>query len=494
MPDSFYQCRIRYLPVGLNREANEYPLSVGFCGLPVNAPLKKQEHGCCTARKLWVSIPAAGFIQAVRFMPHTGTEASPIFLLQQRPKCRIVAAPVAAGAIPTDKAPLNTVIQPEYVEIGIFNGQHFPTVQLVTGGGKVATGSPCSLSARIRCLHGNFRQGFSGADRLLAPLAKQHGSHQQQVTTWMIEHSRTRYVAAALFQPLSLRYTLLPLKSCIPMRRILLLLPLLLAACSSPAVIQSPYPQNPAVSDGQGHPRDSTTFYFPAADSLVLPVYKRTATNSKLELIPVPGPLYCTSELVFSSYCLTYFEAPVLSNYYLKTDIYRFFWNRSFARPVLLTLQHKGDILNIRTQILDKEPGFTEYSLPTSSIANPTPEEKGQLQALNDKLLADSVWLQKARLGKRRAAIIKSEETVTPVTQAQWQQFQHLLAQCKFEQLHPCGTGILTSTDGNYWLLESHQASGYYMVLRRSPIKKDRFRQACEYLLDLSSARKEERY
>ncbi|SDY95168.1 hypothetical protein [Hymenobacter psychrophilus] len=52
------------------------------------------------------------------------------------------------------------------------------------------------------------------------------------------------------------------------MRRVYSLFPLLLlAACASPTT-PSAYPQNPAVSDAQGHPRDSTTFYFPAADSL----------------------------------------------------------------------------------------------------------------------------------------------------------------------------------------------------------------------------------
>ncbi|WP_190242640.1 hypothetical protein [Hymenobacter lapidiphilus] len=48
--------------------------------------------------------------------------------------------------------------------------------------------------------------------------------------------------------------------------------------------------------------------------------------------------------------------------------------------------------------------------------------------------------------------------------------------------------------DGAEWLLEAHRANGYHMVLRQSPDEQDVFRQACEYLIELSSVRGEERY
>ncbi|WP_157807387.1 hypothetical protein [Hymenobacter chitinivorans] len=52
----------------------------------------------------------------------------------------------------------------------------------------------------------------------------------------------------------------------------------------------------------------------------------------------------------------------------------------------------------------------------------------------------------------------------------------------------------ITMLDGAEWLLEAHRASGYHAVLRQSPDSTDAFRAACEYLLDLSSAKNEERY
>lgn len=95
--------------------------------------------------------------------------------------------------------------------------------------------------------------------------------------------------------------------------------------------------------------------------------------------------------------------------------------------------------------------------------------------------------------GKRRAKQVIKEETTVSVTPEQWQHFQDLLKQSHFHQLPSCQPtpGVL---DGAAWLLEAHQASGYHMVSRRSPDESDSFRKACEYLIDLSSARNEERY
>lgn len=87
------------------------------------------------------------------------------------------------------------------------------------------------------------------------------------------------------------------------MRHIRLLLPfLLLAGCSAPSDSAGSYPQNPAISDAQGHPRDSTTFYFPAADSSYIPVYPITAQTES----------YPPRRLKFTSCNLLHFGAPIL--------------------------------------------------------------------------------------------------------------------------------------------------------------------------------------
>ncbi|MDU0370128.1 hypothetical protein ACFPAF_06975 [Hymenobacter endophyticus] len=278
------------------------------------------------------------------------------------------------------------------------------------------------------------------------------------------------------------------------MSRILLLFPLLLAACSSPYDSAHSYPQNPAVSNTEGHPRDSTTFYFPAADSLhpaYLPKSKRPSVvwNTDVRFAN------CADDLKGASYTLTYFDAPVLSNYYLGTDIIRFLWERSFHRPVLLTLHYSSEGSTLRTQLLDKYPGFHTLTVfhPDSLASTASAQERVRAWKHYNETMADPVFQRNVAEGKRRAAQVKAEETTVPVTPEQWQHLQELLAQTEFPKMCPCQPcpGLL---DGASWLLETHTASGYHQVARRSPEEQDGFRRACEYLIDLSSVRDEERY
>ncbi len=87
---------------------------------------------------------------------------------------------------------------------------------------------------------------------------------------------------------------------------------------------------------------------------------------------------------------------------------------------------------------------------------------------------------------------ITAEATTRPISLLQLQRFRQLLLESQFQQLTSYEES--GAMDGAYWLLEAHQASGYHVVFRHSPDKTEGFRKACEYLLDLSSARREERY
>ncbi|MCR5890163.1 hypothetical protein LRS06_20770 [Hymenobacter sp. J193] len=256
--------------------------------------------------------------------------------------------------------------------------------------------------------------------------------------------------------------------------------------CSAPAASTGPYPQNPAISDAQGYPRDSTTFYFPAADSL-------TASRPAGESVEVQAsgePLEsCTGELRFASHTLTFFQAPVLSNYYLGAPIYRFTWLRSFHRPVLLTLRLRQGKAVLHTQLLTK----SAMPAPTiSAIDFTAPQSKEQVRKQQEQLLADVEFQNFLAESKKPPIQVRQEETSLSVSLEQWQHFQVLLARCRFQNLASCE--INEVLDGAYWLLEAHQASGYHVVFRHSPDETDGFRKACEYLIELSSVRKEERY
>jgi hypothetical protein len=269
---------------------------------------------------------------------------------------------------------------------------------------------------------------------------------------------------------------------------------LVVGACTESPQQTSSYPQNPAVSDAQGTPHDTTTFYFPAADSLhatYLPKAKRPAAYVVDERVK-----NCAAELVSASYCLTYFDAPVLSNYYLQTPIYRFLWLRSFHRPVLLTLCRTKTGATLRTQLLDKFPGFETVTVlhPDSLPASASPARRARTKRFYEETMADSAFQARVAAGKRRAEQVQAEKTMRVLTTSEYQAFEHVLQQARFWELPSCHPRPGLSLDGASWLLEAHLAKRYHLVERASPKEGDPFRQVCEYLLDLSSVCTEERY
>ncbi len=203
------------------------------------------------------------------------------------------------------------------------------------------------------------------------------------------------------------------------------LLPLLLvAACSPPAFHPGAYPQNPAISDAQGHPRDSTTFYFPAADSTYAPANK-----------PVQAPTASTLpfELRIASCNLRHFGAPVLANYYLGSATYRFLWLRSFHRPVLLTLTRQAHGATLRTQLLTKpacgpKAAHIRFTPPQASAA-----QRRKMELAFRQLQADPAVQQEMAEANRPPVQVAGEETTRPVSPQQWQRFEQF---CR-----PAGSG-----------------------------------------------------
>lgn len=264
-------------------------------------------------------------------------------------------------------------------------------------------------------------------------------------------------------------------------------------ACCQPKHA-SPYPQNPTISDPKGQPHDTTTFYFPATDSLHAKYLPRRQWPS-IRYSDDIRLTNCASQLEYASYALTYFEAPVLSNYCLGADIFRFLWLRSFHRPALLTLRHNSTGTLLRTQLLDKSPGFYILYVEHPDSLPPTVSARQRAYAKRnyDRVMADPTWLEQVAAAKRRAVQVTDEETTVVVTPTQWRQFQALLTSSQFYTLPACqpSSGML---DGADWLMEAHQTNSYHMVIRHSPDKNDAFRKACDYLINLSSIRHEERY
>jgi hypothetical protein len=228
-------------------------------------------------------------------------------------------------------------------------------------------------------------------------------------------------------------------------------------------------------------PQDTAAFYFPAADSLprhYVPPAQR-----------LPGQAYpweqidnCSLNLLWDSRCLFFFRAPVLAGTYAGSDTYRLLWNRSFHRPVLLTLQRTDCGPMLRTQLLSRQPFIIDPSLlelPSLAPAQLAP------------LAADPVWPLYLRRRQQSVAVVV--DTTVAVSAGQWARFELLLDRARFWQLPACQPeGIV---DGAHWRLEADLPGRYHQIDRHSPKPTDAYRRSCEYLLDLSPVlRYEERY
>jgi hypothetical protein len=265
---------------------------------------------------------------------------------------------------------------------------------------------------------------------------------------------------------------------------------LLLSDCSSPT--QAPPTARPWPAELPYIWPDSLPRYFPA-EAGANPDHIKPGDT--LQRVPIARLSDCHGQYEFAAKCLVAFGAPVLQGKYPSQPMYRFIWLRSFNRPVLLTLQGTSDGGVLRTEFLSKAPGMTVPELDTAVDVNQSPEVQARHRARWRKWLADSAFMAdfRANVAFAKAPVRVVSKKPVRITAAQFQQFEQQLKQAAFGSLGSClpSTGIL---DGAYWFLEAHTADGYHVVFRHSPDEAAKFRQCCEFLLDLSPARNEERY
>jgi hypothetical protein len=237
-----------------------------------------------------------------------------------------------------------------------------------------------------------------------------------------------------------------------------------------------------------GVPYDSTTNYFPANAGVRV---NQAHPGEPVEKLPLEWNKDCQSTFEYGSRNLRAFKAPVLSVAYLGHPVYRFLWLRSFHRPALLTLEQTESGGVLRTQFLSRD---SDWTVPT--MANP--EEPGIADTTRQRRLAYVQRRAAAADGQRWLAYLAQAKTPVQVLQAetktlsaaQMQQFKQMLTKAAVWQLPTCQPDQML--DGADWILELHESTRYQVVYRHSP--KDGIRQCCEFLLNLSPARKEERY
>lgn len=239
---------------------------------------------------------------------------------------------------------------------------------------------------------------------------------------------------------------------------LVLLLSSLFTACTQPPKERDNYPKDSAISDIHGKPHDSLTFYFPSSirkDSNIVQVEMENYFKDFFS-----SDLYCMKE-------------PILSNYYLAQDFYRFLWLRSFNRPVLLVLNKDNDKVWLSLKVLDIQPQFIDINHLVFHKNQKTRKQKVSISS--EGHFEDS--LVKAN---RQATLIVN--ITKQLTVKEWSEFETLLKKCSFWATKPFIEEF--GIDGSQWTIEAHQSNKYWFVSRHSP--KDGFYQAGQFLINLA--------
>ena len=220
------------------------------------------------------------------------------------------------------------------------------------------------------------------------------------------------------------------------------------------------YQQDTTISSLRGEPRNGTTFYFPTTIKTEYKIISTELDSFKLKWYSTS--VHPTNE-------------PILFNFYLGHDIYRFIWLRAFSPPVTFTLHKDGEKVWLQTKLLDSIPR-DEY---IGHIQFTSPEKINEINSEPAKV--DTTITHVVHLAK-----IKSDETKL-LTIEEWNQFEFLLSQCNFwnmkTSIHEIGD------DGSQWIIEGHQRNRYWLVDRWVP--KGNYRKCGEYLIQLSALKED---
>lgn len=236
---------------------------------------------------------------------------------------------------------------------------------------------------------------------------------------------------------------------------------LLIVGCKnydkSPVALSDKYPNDSIISNQNGISRDSLTFYYP--------------TNFIGDTIRYRDTLNDFYQNWFSS-SLYAFKEPILYNYYLGHDIYRFLWLRSFDRPIVFILNRYNNNVWLIVKILDKQPQFIDQTILKALPI------KGK--GLKVELVPDSVIK-----GDRKANIVLEKRI--NITSSEWNKLDSLLKVANYWTIPPVKDA--TGTDGSQWIIETHKIENYRFVQRWTP--KDKFRDIGVYFIELSGLKEE---
>ena len=220
------------------------------------------------------------------------------------------------------------------------------------------------------------------------------------------------------------------------------------------------YPQELSITNSHGIPKDSLAFYFPISSQFSgLDTFKMNWFSSAL---------YCAKE-------------PILYNFYLDQDIYRFLWLRSFYRPIILSIYKKGEKVWLVTKELDKQPQFMD----DHNVGWVSSDFFGK-NTLTTSMVKDTmIYIDTVIKADRKAEITINQTKQLSIKE--WEEFESLINKFSFWKSKPLLED--SGCDGSEWTIEGHLKNRYWYVSRWSP--KDSIKEVGLWLIAKSGLKEE---
>lgn len=231
-----------------------------------------------------------------------------------------------------------------------------------------------------------------------------------------------------------------------------------------------PYQRDLAISDVNGVPKNSSVWYFPVEtfrdtsysigakkDSLMIGIHENcgdglrskedfmTTNNlSESQIMEYTRTAIDTSMLNWYSSELYKMNEPVLYNFPLNSEVYRFTWIRAFHTTVVISVIKTNSEILIVTKRIEQYPDEEQFRVRVSC---------------------------------------------KPLAQKYFNRLKRIACRAKlFEMPHILRRGCVTYVDGSVWILETHDRAGYYYAKRHSPQKNTLIRQIGVYIIEKSDA------
>lgn len=231
-----------------------------------------------------------------------------------------------------------------------------------------------------------------------------------------------------------------------------------LFACSTPMNIKDNYPKDKSVSNVNGEPLDSTIFYFPSS-------IRRDTQVVKTEMEGLGLPWFSAN--------LRLMKEPLLYNFYLGHDVYRFLWLRSFNLPLCFSLHKDGGKVWLSIKELDRHPKYMDQ-VWSKFVPPPRDSTEKYVPPVIDSIVKVD----------RSANIILNE--TKDLSLDEWNTFEELIKQCDFWNMESTKMGE-RGLDGSEWVMEGHLKNKYWFVEKWAPDNNTNYRKCGEYLIKLSA-------